>query len=469
MCIRDRDKAQYAPIVFQEAKNKFGNYSLGIARVNIAEASVLIETLSEHHKADYIGQLLEEALRILTRKDNCENLQGECYYLKAICAEKCRNSEMQRENLLLSLEKARVADNRAMEVMTRAMLNHLSTCMQQDYPLFVFLKSFPLVKKLPDDSVIALEPLAHTQDAFRVTMLECFERNQVAIKLDFDLLTRQNIKHAISRSCVGMQLSSSYYSHGVLALEGPSGELDKLKLADLRSLLASRIKLSQCKLVVLVLPNSEDIAQVLSDLGVPHVICFWLSHKAFSKYEGTVSAYKLYRQAVCSFSKEFYGFVVKGVTVQTAFDKAIELTVEAIKEMVKAFSSEEVRLEKSEVARIFPVDPDMSLHDVKLMSVFKLGRYIETSQRRGVCDIEKEKSPLIGRHLEFFKVISALRAQTCVNLYGHSGIGKTKLAKEVAYFLYRRSVFSSGIYLSLIHICRCRRYAVCRSRWSPYH
>eukprot|EP00826_Nyctotherus_ovalis_P033494 TRINITY_DN27163_c0_g1_i1.p1 TRINITY_DN27163_c0_g1~~TRINITY_DN27163_c0_g1_i1.p1 ORF type:complete len:134 (+),score=5.31 TRINITY_DN27163_c0_g1_i1:85-486(+) len=26
-----------------------------------------------------------------------------------------------------------------------------------------------------------------------------------------------------------------------------------------------------------------------------------------------------------------------------------------------------------------------------------------------------------------------------------------------------------GINLSLIHICRCRRYAVCRSRWSPYH
>eukprot|EP00826_Nyctotherus_ovalis_P023374 TRINITY_DN17960_c0_g1_i1.p1 TRINITY_DN17960_c0_g1~~TRINITY_DN17960_c0_g1_i1.p1 ORF type:complete len:181 (+),score=32.10 TRINITY_DN17960_c0_g1_i1:171-713(+) len=26
-----------------------------------------------------------------------------------------------------------------------------------------------------------------------------------------------------------------------------------------------------------------------------------------------------------------------------------------------------------------------------------------------------------------------------------------------------------GMSLSLIHICRCRRYAVCRSRWSPYH
>ena len=25
------------------------------------------------------------------------------------------------------------------------------------------------------------------------------------------------------------------------------------------------------------------------------------------------------------------------------------------------------------------------------------------------------------------------------------------------------------LFLSLIHIWRCRRYAVCRSRWSPYH
>eukprot|EP00826_Nyctotherus_ovalis_P021666 TRINITY_DN17035_c0_g3_i3.p2 TRINITY_DN17035_c0_g3~~TRINITY_DN17035_c0_g3_i3.p2 ORF type:complete len:130 (-),score=19.36 TRINITY_DN17035_c0_g3_i3:13-402(-) len=28
---------------------------------------------------------------------------------------------------------------------------------------------------------------------------------------------------------------------------------------------------------------------------------------------------------------------------------------------------------------------------------------------------------------------------------------------------------STHLVLSLIHICRCRRYAVCRSRWSPYH
>eukprot|EP00826_Nyctotherus_ovalis_P016820 TRINITY_DN14897_c0_g1_i2.p2 TRINITY_DN14897_c0_g1~~TRINITY_DN14897_c0_g1_i2.p2 ORF type:complete len:172 (+),score=23.78 TRINITY_DN14897_c0_g1_i2:260-775(+) len=32
-----------------------------------------------------------------------------------------------------------------------------------------------------------------------------------------------------------------------------------------------------------------------------------------------------------------------------------------------------------------------------------------------------------------------------------------------------KSVIAQSLKLSLIHICRCRRYAVCRSRWSPYH
>ena len=34
---------------------------------------------------------------------------------------------------------------------------------------------------------------------------------------------------------------------------------------------------------------------------------------------------------------------------------------------------------------------------------------------------------------------------------------------------YHVNRWPSSKYLSLIHIWRCRRYAVCRSRWSPYH
>ena len=35
--------------------------------------------------------------------------------------------------------------------------------------------------------------------------------------------------------------------------------------------------------------------------------------------------------------------------------------------------------------------------------------------------------------------------------------------------LFRCSVSTQDLGLSLIHIWRCRRYSLCRSRWSPYH
>eukprot|EP00826_Nyctotherus_ovalis_P019012 TRINITY_DN15794_c0_g2_i1.p1 TRINITY_DN15794_c0_g2~~TRINITY_DN15794_c0_g2_i1.p1 ORF type:complete len:123 (-),score=12.82 TRINITY_DN15794_c0_g2_i1:15-383(-) len=45
------------------------------------------------------------------------------------------------------------------------------------------------------------------------------------------------------------------------------------------------------------------------------------------------------------------------------------------------------------------------------------------------------------------------------------------LSEENRAFSCLRSLLKRCLWckLSLIHICRCRRYAVCRSRWSPYH
>eukprot|EP00826_Nyctotherus_ovalis_P037469 TRINITY_DN3415_c0_g2_i4.p1 TRINITY_DN3415_c0_g2~~TRINITY_DN3415_c0_g2_i4.p1 ORF type:complete len:352 (-),score=49.97 TRINITY_DN3415_c0_g2_i4:22-1077(-) len=50
---------------------------------------------------------------------------------------------------------------------------------------------------------------------------------------------------------------------------------------------------------------------------------------------------------------------------------------------------------------------------------------------------------------------------------------KTRLIKDISEHvriaLATAIPMYSALILSLIHICRCRRYAVCRSRWSPYH
>ena len=53
------------------------------------------------------------------------------------------------------------------------------------------------------------------------------------------------------------------------------------------------------------------------------------------------------------------------------------------------------------------------------------------------------------------KEILRLRKITSKILSDHTGQSLEKVEQDVD--------------LSLIHICRCRRYSLCRSRWSPYH
>eukprot|EP00826_Nyctotherus_ovalis_P015445 TRINITY_DN14395_c0_g1_i2.p1 TRINITY_DN14395_c0_g1~~TRINITY_DN14395_c0_g1_i2.p1 ORF type:complete len:188 (-),score=7.96 TRINITY_DN14395_c0_g1_i2:16-579(-) len=40
---------------------------------------------------------------------------------------------------------------------------------------------------------------------------------------------------------------------------------------------------------------------------------------------------------------------------------------------------------------------------------------------------------------------------------------------ELKFVSWHRAITFIPMYLSLIHICRCRRLLTCRSRWSPYH
>eukprot|EP00826_Nyctotherus_ovalis_P005686 TRINITY_DN11293_c0_g1_i6.p1 TRINITY_DN11293_c0_g1~~TRINITY_DN11293_c0_g1_i6.p1 ORF type:complete len:561 (+),score=128.06 TRINITY_DN11293_c0_g1_i6:125-1807(+) len=55
--------------------------------------------------------------------------------------------------------------------------------------------------------------------------------------------------------------------------------------------------------------------------------------------------------------------------------------------------------------------------------------------------------------------------QTGTVSYGNIGANPQGANGGLMQFNYGRYKYK----LSLIHICRCRRYAVCRSRWSPYH
>eukprot|EP00826_Nyctotherus_ovalis_P029027 TRINITY_DN22891_c0_g1_i1.p1 TRINITY_DN22891_c0_g1~~TRINITY_DN22891_c0_g1_i1.p1 ORF type:complete len:137 (+),score=2.17 TRINITY_DN22891_c0_g1_i1:215-625(+) len=85
------------------------------------------------------------------------------------------------------------------------------------------------------------------------------------------------------------------------------------------------------------------------------------------------------------------------------------------------------------------------------------------SEDTGKNFIELEVRPHIQSYLENYMGASAFtQTMRSLNRRYLSNLKST-------FLLLDSSNFCSELMLSLIHICRCRRYAVCRSRWSPYH
>eukprot|EP00826_Nyctotherus_ovalis_P051644 TRINITY_DN6460_c0_g4_i2.p1 TRINITY_DN6460_c0_g4~~TRINITY_DN6460_c0_g4_i2.p1 ORF type:complete len:618 (-),score=196.68 TRINITY_DN6460_c0_g4_i2:118-1971(-) len=86
------------------------------------------------------------------------------------------------------------------------------------------------------------------------------------------------------------------------------------------------------------------------------------------------------------------------------------------------------------------------LHSMSIFCNLKDGEYINTSPKRAQCDIEKDRRPFVGRQIELYKIAHELCEGNYVNLYGDYGVGKTRLAREIGYFLYVRLLFKSDIW-----------------------
>eukprot|EP00826_Nyctotherus_ovalis_P066206 TRINITY_DN9767_c0_g1_i10.p1 TRINITY_DN9767_c0_g1~~TRINITY_DN9767_c0_g1_i10.p1 ORF type:complete len:155 (-),score=30.93 TRINITY_DN9767_c0_g1_i10:14-478(-) len=76
-------------------------------------------------------------------------------------------------------------------------------------------------------------------------------------------------------------------------------------------------------------------------------------------------------------------------------------------------------------------------------------------------NIEKSGT-IIGAMLKINKTLTKLNLMT--NYLDYVSVKDMSEALKV-----NKTLIDLELSLSLIHICRCRRYAVCRSRWSPYH
>eukprot|EP00826_Nyctotherus_ovalis_P040205 TRINITY_DN3932_c0_g1_i1.p1 TRINITY_DN3932_c0_g1~~TRINITY_DN3932_c0_g1_i1.p1 ORF type:complete len:179 (+),score=26.06 TRINITY_DN3932_c0_g1_i1:99-635(+) len=75
--------------------------------------------------------------------------------------------------------------------------------------------------------------------------------------------------------------------------------------------------------------------------------------------------------------------------------------------------------------------------------------------------------PAEAKHYEF--IYQAISSRLPKDLIKDSSHTFMVCARLLYLFVKTQASYKGREVLSLIHICRCRRYAVCRSRWSPYH
>eukprot|EP00826_Nyctotherus_ovalis_P047738 TRINITY_DN5534_c0_g1_i6.p1 TRINITY_DN5534_c0_g1~~TRINITY_DN5534_c0_g1_i6.p1 ORF type:complete len:163 (-),score=46.52 TRINITY_DN5534_c0_g1_i6:14-502(-) len=97
-----------------------------------------------------------------------------------------------------------------------------------------------------------------------------------------------------------------------------------------------------------------------------------------------------------------------------------------------------------------------------------------------MASVKPGKGPKVGKYIVDIKSIDdvavmsireAIKKKEVIILdeIGKMELCSVKFKEVLAEALNTGKVIGTPMYLSLIHICRCRRLLTCRSRWSPYH
>ena len=444
LLLSDKERRNDALTAIRAAKDNFvrANYQFGLARALIAESMLWINRDVDETSIE----MLTKALEIIQKRKFMESMEGECYCERAKHYEFFKKYEEARQDLLKALEKFKGIQDTHRENACNSMLSQIAEEMQQDCPLFAFLKAFPIIKK-PGPNNFAIEPLEpHIRQPsfFRPHLNSCFQSTHKAIKVHFDILSLNTICQVLTQGCAVLHISSDHYEANSMSMEGELGSLEQISLKELKEKLSDIVMRSQCKIIVVAIPDGEEIANIFVDLGVPHVVCFKFSEGKLSDYDDRVHVQNLKYASIYEFCIEFYKNLLESETVIKAWHTAKCIMDEYVKIKGDDMQIPNLHYEIAPGAVLLPCSE--LIHDIYILPNLKEGTYVDTSPKRGRCEVDKERMPFVGRQKELYKIAKTLVKGGCVNLYGQHGVGKTRFAKEIAYFLYTRCLFKSGIY-----------------------
>ncbi|EAS04919.2 AAA family ATPase (macronuclear) [Tetrahymena thermophila SB210] len=128
--------------------------------------------------------------------------------------------------------------------------------------------------------------------------------------------------------------------------------------------------------------------------------------------------------------------------IRRAFNYAKQKMVEA----TITVCSEDIRDEQT-FEQILGKGPDLFLSDdwMDAKYEFRKGQIIDITSERPPQNLNRNFLRISGRKQDIYIILQKIQ-ESCVNIYGQVGIGKTIVAQQIAYFTFTRNTFCDGVY-----------------------
>ncbi|MCP4348145.1 MAG: tetratricopeptide repeat protein [Desulfobacterales bacterium] len=246
-----------------------------------------------------------------------------------------------------------------------------------------------------------------------------FDDSGIAFEVFFGSANADNLREQIN---LGSQILH-YSGHGhpdFLAFEGENGIAHPLDTDSLKNLIAAGGN-SPLRLVFVSACHSRKAGEAFAEAGVKHVIAV--------KLETPV-----YDRAARVFAGQFYHALLRGKTVQEAFDIGAS----------RVAADPDTILPEQEAEKFLLV-PEYGNHDEVVFENAPGGVWQDVSPGLACHYLPAFPEDFVGRSRDMQQVLDAVNGRL-TTLRGAPGIGKTALSKAVGYYLLERNIFRDGIY-----------------------
>lgn len=226
------------------------------------------------------------------------------------------------------------------------------------------------------------------------------------------------------------------FENSNLLLEDELGALDRLSLIDLQTQLS--FSRTYIDILILCSRDGSQLAQFFYSLGIPHIVYF-----EFKPHENDLFLKHLQDICMNEFSIQFYEEIFNNKSILESFNHAKEVMISNIFRKYRNFIQEWKMFEK--ILGVGPKLLPFPFVETIVPMQYKPGRLDDISSVKASTNIEKYDEIILGRKKELYDIIRTLNERQCVNIYGEKGIGKTKFARVVGYYMLRLG-FKDGVF-----------------------